>query len=61
MDLMSMLTRCRLLPPSKVALVISMGFLEGGDHLRMRDELFEGETVESLAAKIQAFRGQQQE
>ncbi|WP_272061466.1 hypothetical protein [Oscillatoria sp. CS-180] len=54
-----MLTRCQLLPLSKVARVISMGFSEGGDYLKMRDELFEGETVESLAAKIQAFREEQ--
>jgi|GEM_PF-1668643 len=61
MDLISMLTRCKLLSPSKVALVISIWFSEGGDYLKMRNEFFEEETVESLAAKIQAFRGQQQE
>ncbi|PSB18638.1 hypothetical protein C7B76_08110 [filamentous cyanobacterium CCP2] len=44
------------LPPSKVSLVISMWFAEGGDYLKMREELFEGETVESLAAKIQPFQ-----
>jgi hypothetical protein len=44
------------LPPSKVALVISMWFSEDGDYLKVRDELFAGETVESLASKIQAFQ-----
>lgn len=48
------------MPVSKVALVISMWFSEGGDYLKTRDELFEGETVESLVAKIQAFREQPQ-
>lgn len=48
------------MPASKVALVISMWFSEGGDYLKTRDELFEGETVESLAAKIRAFREQGQ-
>jgi hypothetical protein len=28
------------------------------DYLKVRDELFEGQTVESLVAKIQAFREQ---
>lgn len=46
------------MPASKVALVISMWFSEGGDYLKMRDELFEGETVESLATKIEAFQSQ---
>ena len=44
--------------PSKVALVIAMGFSEGGDYLKTRNELFKGETVESLAAKIRAFQEQ---
>jgi hypothetical protein len=48
------------LPPSKVALVISMWFAEGGDYLKTREELFAGETVASLAAKIQAFQAQTQ-
>lgn len=46
------------LPPSKVALVISMWFAEGGDYLKTREELFAGETVETLASRIQAFQGQ---
>lgn len=50
----------RHLPPSKVALGISMWFSEGGDYLKTRDELFEGETVESLVSKIQAFQKQPQ-
>jgi hypothetical protein len=44
------------MPPSKVVLIISMWFSEGGDYLKLRDELLEGETVESLTAKIKAFR-----
>lgn len=43
------------LPPSKMALIISMWFVEGGDYLKMREELFAGETVASLASKIQEF------
>ncbi|NEP20263.1 MAG: hypothetical protein F6J97_25840 [Leptolyngbya sp. SIO4C1] len=45
------------MPPSKVALVISMWFSDGGDYLKMRDNLFEGETVASLASKIRDFQG----
>jgi len=47
------------LPSSKVALVISMWFAEGGDYLKTREELFAGETVVSLASKIQEFQGHQ--
>lgn len=49
------------MPPSKVALVISMWFSDGGDYLKTRNDLFEGETVESLSAKIRTFQGQAQE
>lgn len=45
------------MPPSKVALVISMWFSEGGDYLKIRDELFNEETVESLASKIRDLQG----
>lgn len=44
------------MPPSKVVLVISMWYSEGGDYLKTRDQLFEGETVESLAVKVQTFQ-----
>ncbi|MGB3767044.1 MAG: hypothetical protein WA947_10845 [Phormidesmis sp.] len=44
--------------PSKVALVISTWFSDGGNYLKTRDELFAGETVESLVSKIKASRTQ---
>ena len=46
------------MPVSKVALVISMWFSEGGDYLKVREDLFGEETVASLASKIQDFQGQ---
>lgn len=55
-----MVTPDQGMPLSQVTLVISMESSEGGDYLKTRDELFEGETVESLAAKIRAFREQGQ-
>jgi hypothetical protein len=55
-----MVTPDQDIPLAKLALVISMESSEGGDYLKTRDELFEGETVESLAATIRAFREQGQ-
>lgn len=49
------------MPLSQVALVISIESSEGEDYLKMRDELFEGETVESLVEEIRVFRGQSDE
>ena len=39
------------LPPSKVARVLSSWQVGQGDYVRMREALFEGETVESLYDK----------
>jgi len=46
------------MPLSKVALVISTWFSDCGNYLKTRDELFAGETVESLVSKIKASRTQ---
>ena len=53
-----MVTPDQDIPLAKLALVIAKESSEGGDYLKTRDELFEGETVESLAGRIRAFRGQ---
>jgi hypothetical protein len=55
-----MVTPDQDIPLAKLALVIAKESSEGGDYLKTRDELFEGETVESLAAKIRTFREQGQ-
>ena len=46
------------MPLSKVALVLSAWFSDGEDYLKMKDELFADETVESLVSKIEAFQAQ---
>ncbi|MBE9176144.1 hypothetical protein IQ225_14030 [Synechocystis salina LEGE 06155] len=46
------------LPPSKLALLLSRWQSDQGDYLKMRDELFKSETVESLATDILEFEAQ---
>ena len=40
------------LPPSKIARLLSSWQIGQGDYLKLRDELFAGETVESLCDKL---------
>ncbi len=40
---------------SKVAYIISLLQSGEGDYLKIRDQLFENETLDSLVEKIQAF------
>lgn len=41
--------------PSQMVVLISRWGSDGGDYLKRRDSLFENETLDSLAQKIQAF------
>lgn len=41
--------------PLKVARFIAACNLDRGDYLQIKEQLFEGETVDSLYEKIQAF------
>jgi len=45
----------RHMSPSRVARVLTAWQVGSGDYRVIRTRLFEGETVESLAEKIQAF------
>ena len=46
----------KYMAPSKLALLISMLPWDGGDSVAMREELFAGETVDSLVEKIQVYQ-----
>lgn len=45
------------LPASKVARLLSSWQIGQGDYIKLRDELFAGETVDSLLAKAKAANG----
>lgn len=45
----------RHMSPSRVARVLTAWQVGSGDYREIRRRLFEGETVESLAEKVQAF------
>jgi hypothetical protein len=45
------------LPASKVARLLSSWQIGQGDYLKLRDELFAGETVDSLFDKAKAANG----
>jgi hypothetical protein len=45
------------LPASKVARLLSSWQIGQGDYLKLRDELFAGETVESLCEKAKTANG----
>jgi len=45
----------RHMSPSRVARVLTAWQVGSGDYREIRTRLFEGETVESLAEKVQAF------
>jgi hypothetical protein len=42
--------------PSKMVLLVSILQPDGGDYLATREQLFAGETVETLVEKIKAYQ-----
>ncbi|PAX58064.1 hypothetical protein [Brunnivagina elsteri] len=44
--------------PSKVALLLSLWQAGGDDYLKIREQLFAGETVKTLYDKIQTYQNQ---